>query len=56
MNVARPPVDRHHVVTVTDRLEDRSIGIELLALLVVVRHLHVGSEAHLALFWRQLAQ
>ncbi len=56
MNVARPPVDRHHVVTVTDRLEDRSLGIELLALLVVVRHVHVGSEPHLSFVRRQLAE
>ena len=38
------------------RVEDRPLGIELLALLIVVSDLHVGAAPHLAPVGRQLAE
>ena len=41
MNVLRPAIHSHGVVAFADGLEDGALGVELLALLVVVRDLHV---------------
>ena len=43
MDVARAAVDGDGVVAVADRVEHRALGIELLALLIVVGDLHVGA-------------
>ena len=48
MHVTRLAVHGHGVVAVADGVDDRAIGIELLALLIVVRDLHVGAAPHLA--------
>ena len=45
MDVLRPAVHSHGVVAVADGLEDGALGIELLALLIVVRDLHVRRRA-----------
>ena len=55
MHVARATVRGDGVVALADRLEDRLVRIELLALLIVVRDLDVGAAPHLALVRRQLA-
>jgi hypothetical protein len=52
MHVPRPTVCGHGVVAVANRIEHRALGIELLALLIVVRDLHVGAAAHIPLVRR----
>ena len=52
--MTRLAVHRHGVVAVADRVDDGAIGIELLALLIVVGHLHVGAAPDLAGLRRQL--
>ena len=56
VDVARPAVDGHHVVAVADRVEHGPVGVELLALLVVVGDLHVGAAPDLARIRLQLAE
>ena len=56
VDVLRPAVDRHRVVTVGDRFPDRAIGIELLALLIVVGDLHVRAAPHLSGIGLELAE
>ena len=46
MDVPRSPVDGHHVVAVGDGIDNRTLGVELLALLVVVRREHVRAVLH----------
>ena len=48
VDVLRPAVHGHGVVAFADGFEDRALGVELLALLVVVRDLHVRAAPHLA--------
>ena len=55
-DVARLAIHRHRVVAFTDDVGHGALGIELLALLVVVGHLHVGANADGALVWRELSQ
>ena len=50
------PFDGHGVVAVADRVDHRPLGIELLALLVVVGDLHVRAAPHLARVGLQLAE
>ena len=54
--MARAAVGRDGVVALADRVEHRSLGIELLALLVVVRNLHVRALPHFPFVRRQLSQ
>ena len=46
VNVARAAVDGDRVVALADRVEDGSLRIELLALLIVVGDLHIGAASH----------
>ena len=56
VDVLATAVDGDRVVAVADRVEDGALGIELLALLIVVGDLHVGAAAHLAGVGRELAE
>ena len=56
VHVTRLPVDRHRIVPVAHRVEHRALGVELLALLIVVGRLHVCAPPHLPLVRRQLSQ
>ena len=48
MNVLRLAVHGHGVVAFADRFEHGAVGVKLLALLVVVRDLHVRAAPYLA--------
>ena len=48
VHVARAPGNRDAVVAVAHGIDHRALGVELLALLVVVGHLHVGAVANRA--------
>ena len=56
MHVTRAAVCGHGVVALAHRVEHSPLGIELLALLVVVRDLHVRAATHLAGVRRELAE
>ncbi len=56
MNMLSAVVDGDGIATVGDGLPDRALRIELFALLIVVRDLHVGSAPHLSLVWLQFAE
>ena len=56
MHVPRDAVHGDGVAAIADGVHDRALGIELLALLVVVRHLHVGAVPHGAGVGRQVPQ
>src|SRR5204863_1279249 len=55
VHVLRPPVYRHRVVAIADRIEYRSLRIELLALLIVIGDLHVRPAPYFAGIRLQLA-
>ena len=55
VHVLRLAVHEDSVAAVGDGVEHGTIGIELLALLIVVDDLDAGAAPHLALVWRQLA-
>ena len=56
MDMLSAVVDRHGIVTVGDGLPDGALGIELLALLIVVRDLHVGAAPHFSRVGLQIAE
>ena len=55
MHVTRAAVRRHGIVPLPDRVVHGPLGIELLALLIVVGDLHVRAAPHFTLIRRQLA-
>jgi hypothetical protein len=54
--VTRSAVDGHGVAAFADRLEDRSFGIELPTVLIVVGHLDVYATAYVSFVRRQIPQ
>jgi len=56
VDVAEASGHRHPIVAVADGVDDRALGVELFALLVVVGHLHVGAAPHRAGIGRQFAE